>query len=94
MRWVAFVLRAFIRAYQLFLSPVLPPSCRFEPSCSHYAAEAISRHGPAQGIWLAVKRLLRCQPWSGHGGYDPVPDRVGHLRRHRPETHPPVVHPR
>jgi len=73
MRWIALLMRALIRAYQLFLSPILPPSCRFEPSCSHYAAEAIALHGPVRGGWLAVRRLLRCQPWSGHGGYDPVP---------------------
>ncbi len=65
-------LRAAIRAYQLLISPLLPPSCRFLPSCSDYAAEAIERHGPFRGMRLAVRRLLRCHPWGG-SGYDPVP---------------------
>jgi putative membrane protein insertion efficiency factor len=66
-------MRLAIRTYQLALAPVLPPSCRFEPSCSHYAAEAIGRHGPWRGLKLASRRLLRCHPWGG-SGYDPVPD--------------------
>ncbi len=61
-----------IRAYQWLLSPLLPPSCRFEPSCSQYAHDAIRTHGTLRGTWLAVRRLLRCAPWSA-GGYDPVP---------------------
>jgi len=73
-RWTTFSLRVLIRGYQLILSPVLPPSCRFAPSCSDYAIEAIARHGPGHGGWLALRRVLRCHPWSGHGGYDPVPD--------------------
>ncbi|MGB8603284.1 MAG: membrane protein insertion efficiency factor YidD [Rhizomicrobium sp.] len=67
-----------IRAYQLFLSPMLPPSCRFTPSCSHYAIEAIRVHGPIMGFWLALRRILRCHPirWlGGSSGYDPVPPR-------------------
>ena len=67
------VLRVAIRAWQLLLAPVLPPSCRFEPSCSHYAEEAIASHGPARGSWLALRRVCRCHPWGG-SGYDPVPD--------------------
>lgn len=66
------VLCAAIRAYQLLLSPVLPSSCRYYPSCSHYAAEAIARYGAWDGALLAARRLLRCHPWGG-GGYDPVP---------------------
>jgi uncharacterized protein len=66
------LLRGLIRTYQLTLSPVLPPSCRYLPSCSDYAAEAIARHGAARGCWLALRRLLRCHPWGG-SGYDPVP---------------------
>jgi putative membrane protein insertion efficiency factor len=61
-----------IRAYQIVLSPMLPPSCRFEPSCSHYGYEAIQKHGAIKGTCLAVWRVLRCNPW-GKGGYDPVP---------------------
>lgn len=61
-----------VRAYQWILSPILPPSCRFEPTCSSYAVEALSRHGAVRGGWLALRRLARCHPWSS-GGYDPVP---------------------
>lgn len=61
-----------IRGYQLFISPMLPPSCRFEPSCSQYGYEAIQKHGAIKGGALAVWRVLRCNPW-GKGGYDPVP---------------------
>lgn len=64
--------RGLVRAYQLLLSPVLPPSCRFLPTCSDYAAEAIERHGAIRGLALALWRLLRCNPWGG-SGYDPVP---------------------
>jgi uncharacterized protein len=63
-----------IRLYQRTVSRVLPPACRFEPTCSHYAAEAIERHGAWKGGWLAMKRLARCNPWGG-SGYDPVPER-------------------
>jgi uncharacterized protein len=69
------VLRGLIRAYQLVVSPLLLPSCRYLPSCSDYAAEAIARHGAPLGTWLALRRLLRCHPWAG-SGYDPVPDRA------------------
>lgn len=61
-----------IKFYQYCISPLLPPSCKYVPTCSQYAIEALRKHGPLKGIWLAVKRLLRCAPW-GKGGYDPVP---------------------
>ncbi len=61
-----------IRIYQIFLSPVLPNSCRFLPTCSAYAVEAIMTHGILRGSWLALRRLSRCHPWGG-SGYDPVP---------------------
>lgn len=61
-----------IRVYQHTLGPALPPSCRYYPSCSRYAYQAVERYGAARGGWLAVKRLLRCQPFGG-SGYDPVP---------------------
>jgi len=61
-----------IRLYQRWISPVLPHRCRFYPSCSEYAREAILRYGPLKGGWLALRRLLRCGPWHP-GGYDPVP---------------------
>ena len=60
------------RGWQLGTSRILPPSCRFAPSCSEYAIEALQWHGAIRGGWLAAKRLLRCHPWGGHG-YDPVP---------------------
>lgn len=61
-----------IRFYQLCISPHTPPSCRFTPTCSNYAIEAIRKHGPIKGTALAVWRILRCNPWGG-SGYDPVP---------------------
>ncbi len=61
-----------IRAYQLLLSPLFPSSCRFAPSCSHYALEALERHGLWRGLYLSLRRLLRCHPWHP-GGWDPVP---------------------
>jgi putative membrane protein insertion efficiency factor len=66
------LLLLMIRGYQVGISPFLPPACRYEPSCSMYAAEAIRRYGPGKGGWLATRRLLRCHPWGG-SGYDPVP---------------------
>lgn len=62
----------FVRVYQYLISPVLGPHCRFYPSCSHYAVEAIERHGLLRGVLLAVRRLSRCHPWHP-GGVDPVP---------------------
>ena len=73
---VGLALRMAIRAYQLLLAPVLPPSCRYLPSCSHYAEEAIARHGPLRGGVLAARRVCRCHPWGG-SGYDPVPAPFG-----------------
>jgi putative membrane protein insertion efficiency factor len=61
-----------IRFYQLYISPLLGPSCRFTPTCSEYARQAILKHGPFKGLYLAVWRILRCNPWGG-SGYDPVP---------------------
>ena len=62
-----------ITLYQRALSPYWPASCRYTPTCSHYAREAVTAHGAARGGWLAAKRLARCGPWGG-SGYDPVPD--------------------
>lgn len=61
-----------VRAYRLFLSPWLGHSCRFQPTCSAYALEALEKHGALRGGWLTLRRLLRCRPGGGHG-YDPVP---------------------
>jgi putative membrane protein insertion efficiency factor len=65
-----------LRGYKRFVSPWLPPACRFEPTCSEYMLEAVRRHGAARGTWLGVRRLTRCHPWHP-GGFDPVPDRSG-----------------
>lgn len=66
-------LTAALRGYQLLVSPLLPPACRFLPTCSEYAAEAIALHGAGRGVFLALRRLARCHPWGG-SGYDPVPE--------------------
>ena len=63
-----------IKFYQHCISPLFPPACRYTPTCSQYAVEALKIHGPFRGSWLAVKRILRCNPWGGYG-YDPVPER-------------------
>lgn len=67
------ILMYIIRGYQLFLSPVLGSSCRFYPTCSHYALEAVDKHGAIKGSWLAIRRIGRCNPWH-EGGIDPVPE--------------------
>ena len=69
---LARLIDALIRVYQWTLSPVLGPRCRYLPSCSDYAREAVERHGAASGAWLAVRRVCRCHPLGG-SGYDPVP---------------------
>jgi uncharacterized protein len=71
-RVLSCALQTMIRCYQLFISPLFLPSCRYLPSCSDYAAEAIGRHGALAGLGLALRRLARCHPWGG-SGYDPVP---------------------
>ena len=63
----------FLRLYKTFLSPFLPPACRFTPTCSEYAIQAVEKFGAISGTWLAVKRILRCQPFC-EGGYDPIPE--------------------
>lgn len=76
--WAATVLIAPVRFYRLFISPLFPPACRFQPSCSQYAIEAIQTHGARRGALLAVRRLARCHPitWlGGSSGFDPVPPR-------------------
>ncbi|MBI5464851.1 MAG: membrane protein insertion efficiency factor YidD [Ignavibacteriales bacterium] len=68
------LLVAAIRAYRMLVSPLLPFNhCRFIPSCSEYAIEALQQHGAIKGSWLAVKRISRCHPWHRAGGFDPVP---------------------
>ena len=71
-RVCAFPLIVLVRFYQLCISPLTPPSCRFTPTCSQYALEALRKYGPLKGLWLTVRRLSRCHPWGG-SGCDPVP---------------------
>lgn len=63
---------ACVKFYRYCISPMFPAACRFTPTCSEYAIEALRRHGPVKGLWLSVKRISRCHPWGG-SGYDPVP---------------------
>ena len=67
------LLRFLVRSYRLLFSPLMPPACRFHPSCSEYAEQALCRHGAWRGSWLTAGRVLRCGPWHD-GGYDPVPE--------------------
>lgn len=69
------ILIFLIRVYQTALSPFIGNHCRFYPSCSHYAMEAVERHGPLNGLWLSLRRLSRCHPWH-EGGIDPVPEEI------------------
>ena len=71
-RVAVFAAIGLVRAYSWFISPVLGPNCRFEPTCSAYAEEALRQHGLVRGLWFAVRRLGRCHPWHA-GGWDPVP---------------------
>ncbi|AEI50083.1 membrane protein insertion efficiency factor YidD [Runella slithyformis] len=66
------ILIFIVRAYQAALSPYLPNSCRYTPTCSHYMIQAVQKHGALKGGWMGLKRIGRCHPWGGHG-YDPVP---------------------
>jgi putative membrane protein insertion efficiency factor len=76
MKWVnkffSAILLFLIRIYKVAISPYLMPSCRYTPSCSSYATQAIQKYGPFKGAWMGLKRIMRCHPWGGHG-YDPVP---------------------
>jgi hypothetical protein len=76
-RWLRAGAIGLIRGYQLILSPLLGPRCRFYPSCSHYACEALQQHGLLRGWWLALRRIGRCHPFSA-GGFDPVPPAAEH----------------
>ena len=79
-------LLSVIRLYRRYISPLTPPSCRFTPTCSAYAEEAVRRHGARRGGWLALRRLFRCHPFGG-SGFDPVPG----TRPHRDELNQPPV---
>ena len=73
-----------VRLYQLGVSPYLPMSCRYQPTCSAYARQALERFGPVRGSWMALARIARCHPWSGHG-FDPVPEARSHGQRFQGE---------
>ena len=80
LQWLAIL---FIRCYQLIISPIIGPRCRFTPSCSHYAIEAIKRHGMIRGCWLTARRLVKCHPLN-EGGYDPVPPCCANKNKPKP----------
>ena len=79
------LLTGLVRGYRYFLSPWLGSACRFEPTCSAYALQALESHGAAAGTYLTLTRLVRCHPWC-HGGHDPVPARPGRLFARRPAS--------
>ncbi|MEH6476363.1 MAG: membrane protein insertion efficiency factor YidD [Sneathiella sp.] len=83
--FVTFLLKAPIKVYQYLISPYLPANCRYYPTCSAYALEALQVHGPAKGGWLTLKRLGRCHPWGGQG-YDPVPNNINNCHHCLEET--------
>ncbi|MDW0114987.1 membrane protein insertion efficiency factor YidD [Sporosarcina saromensis] len=68
------ILIGFIKIYQKIISPIMPPTCRFYPTCSHYGVEAIEKHGALKGAWLAIRRISKCHPFH-EGGFDPVPEK-------------------
>jgi|TARA_A200000113_G_scaffold180755_1_gene166607 putative membrane protein insertion efficiency factor len=71
-KFLSFLLVIPIKLYQMLISPILGPNCRYHPTCSQYSIEAINKHGPFKGTWLAIKRISSCHPWGG-SGHDPVP---------------------
>jgi len=71
-KFLSFLLVIPIKLYQILISPILGPNCRYHPTCSQYSIEAINKHGPFKGSWLAIKRIASCHPWGG-SGHDPVP---------------------
>ena len=78
MKFIIYIVVIPIKAYQLILSPLFGPSCRFQPTCSTYAIEALKKHGVIQGLWLTIKRLVKCNPWGGQG-FDPVPEKKNNI---------------
>lgn len=90
MNWCRWILQTLIRSYQIALSPLLPPRCRYYPTCSHYALEAIQLHGARTGSYLALRRVLRCHPWGG-SGVDWVPGSLQHSPRFYLIAQPPYT---
>jgi len=84
---LAHILALPVRLYRLAISPLMPPRCRYLPTCSDYALEALARHGAWRGGWLALRRLARCHPWGGHG-FDPVPEGRDADHHHALSQHP------
>ena len=74
------ILIGFIKFYKIAISPFTPAACRHVPTCSTYAIEALQKHGPIHGLWLAIKRISKCHPWGTHG-YDPVPKELNKKRK-------------
>ena len=72
LRILSFILVIPIKLYQILISPLIGPNCRYHPTCSQYSIEAINKYGPFKGTWLAIKRISSCHPWGG-SGHDPVP---------------------
>lgn len=77
--FIKFILKFLIKGYQLIISPLLGQNCRFQPTCSHYAKEAIEKHGIRRGLWLGIHRISKCHPW-GSSGFDPVPENKNTLK--------------
>ncbi|MDA3922147.1 MAG: membrane protein insertion efficiency factor YidD [Salinisphaera sp.] len=87
LRWLCVrALQLPILVYRLFISPLLGPRCRFAPTCSAYALEALSVHGPLRGSWLAIRRIIRCHPLN-EGGFDPVPPKPRRVDKRRRDGH-------
>lgn len=74
------ILIGSVKIYQRLISPLFPSSCRYTPSCSAYSIDALKKHGPLKGSWLAIRRIISCNPWGGHGN-DPVPDRFSFRKK-------------
>ena len=72
MKIITYILIGIIKLYKLFISPFFINSCKFEPTCSSYCIDSLKAHGPIKGIYKSILRIIRCNPWFGHGGYDPV----------------------
>lgn len=77
-----YLLIGLVRLYQLIISPHFPSRCLYRPTCSQYSLEALRKHGAVKGLWLSVKRISRCHPWS-EGGFDPVPEPDAHKHKHK-----------